>query len=66
MNEYMTIKEASQKWNISIRRINTLCNEERIPDCVKFGMAWEILVDAENPSDMKIKSGKHVKDNHYK
>ena len=50
MNEYMTIKEASQKWNISIRRINTLCNEERIPGCVKFGMAWAIPVDAEKPS----------------
>lgn len=36
MNEYMTIKEASQKWNISIRRINTLCNEERIPGCVNL------------------------------
>ena len=50
MNEYMTIKEASQKWNISIRRINTLCNEERILGCVKFGMAWAIPVDAEKPS----------------
>lgn len=66
MNEYMTIKEASQKWNISIRRINTLSNEERIPGCVKFGMAWAIPVDAEKPSDMRIKSGKYVKNNHDK
>ena len=64
MNGYMTIKEASQKWDISIRRINTLCNEKRIPGCLKFGMAWAIPDDAEKPCDMRIKSGKYVKKNH--
>jgi hypothetical protein len=63
MNEYMTIKDASLKWNISIRRINTLCNADRIPGCIKFGMAWAIPIDAEKPIDMRIKSGKYVKDN---
>lgn len=64
MNEYMTIKEASKKWSISIRRINTLCNEARIPGCVKFGISWAIPADAEKPSDTRIKSGKYVKNNH--
>lgn len=37
--EYMTIKEASKKWNISIRRVQTICNEGAIPSVVKFGHA---------------------------
>ena len=28
--EYITIQQASEKWEIGIRRINTLCNEGRI------------------------------------
>lgn len=34
MEGYMTIKEASAKWGIRLRRINTLCNEGRIEDAV--------------------------------
>ena len=64
MNEYMTIKEAAEKWDISIRRINTLCNDGRIPGCIKFGVNWAIPVDAEKPVDMRIKTGKYVKNNH--
>ena len=29
-------------------------------------MAWAIPVDAEKPIDMRIKSGKYVKNNHDK
>ncbi len=64
MNEYMTIKEAAEKWDISIRRINTLCNDGRIPGCIKFGVNWAIPADAEKPIDMRIKTGKYVKNNH--
>lgn len=64
MNESMTIKEAAEKWDISIRRINTLCNDGRIPGCIKFGVNWAIPADAEKPIDMRIKTGKYVKNNH--
>ncbi len=30
MFEYMTVQEAAQKWGISERRIQILCNENRI------------------------------------
>lgn len=62
MMDYITIREASQKWGIGIRRINTLCNEGRIEGCVKFGSSWAIPAEALKPSDMRIKSGKYVKD----
>jgi hypothetical protein len=59
--EYMTIKEASKKWNISIRRVQTICSDGMIPGVVKFGRAWAIPKDAEKPADKRIKSGKYVK-----
>ena len=51
MNEYMTIKQAAQKWGIGERRINTLCQEGRIEGAVKFGKSWAIPADAKKPID---------------
>ena len=51
--EYMTIQEASDKWNISARRIQVLCSSGRLCGAVKFGRQWAI--------DARIKSGKYIK-----
>ena len=59
--EYMTIKEAAKKWGVSIRRVQTICNDGTIPGVVKFGHAWAIPKDAEKPVDKRIKSGKYIK-----
>ena len=61
MKEYMTIKEASEKWGIGTRWINTLCHEGRIKGVVKFGASFAIPSDAEKPEDRRIKSGKYIK-----
>ena len=61
MDGYMTIKEASEKWGIGIRRINTLCNEGRIDGASKIANVWVIPVDAEKPRDERIKSGRYIK-----
>ena len=58
---YMKIFEASEKWGIGERRINTLCLEGRIEGAVKFGTTWAIPCDAEKPKDERIKSGKYIK-----
>ena len=34
--DYMTLKEASQKWNVTPRQINYLCAAGRIPGAVKM------------------------------
>ncbi len=57
----MTIKETSVKWSLGERRINTLCQEGRIPGVRKFGKSWAIPADAEKPKDERIKSGKYIK-----
>lgn len=62
MDGYMKISEASEKWGISERRINTLCLEGRIEGAVKFGNTWAIPVGAKKPKDKRVKSGKYVKE----
>ena len=59
--EYMTIKEASEKWNLSIRRVQTMCKEGLISGAVKFGNVWAIPDDARKPIDHRIKTGKYIK-----
>lgn len=59
--EYMTINEAAKKWNLSVRRVQTICSEGMIEGVVKFGQAWAIPKDAQKPADKRIKSGKYIK-----
>ena len=59
--EYMTIKEAAEKWGLSIRRIQDICKEKKVPGVMKFGATWAIPKNAKRPSDKRIKSGKYIK-----
>lgn len=63
MNGYMKIKEASEKWGISERRINALCLSGRLDGAIKFGTTWAIPSDLAKPADARVKSGKYIKKN---
>ena len=43
--EYLTTIEMFKKWNISLRRIITLCVEGRIDGVIKKGKMWLIPAD---------------------
>ena len=51
----MRIKEASEKWNISERRIRQLIKDERIEGATKIGTTWIIPDDANKPIDKRFK-----------
>lgn len=59
--EYVSIKQLSEKWGISKRRVQTLCSEGRIPGAVRIGNYWAVPIDAQKPDDARIKSGKYRK-----
>lgn len=63
--KYMSTKEASEKWNISDRRIRVLCNDGRINGAVKFGRNWSIPWDAVKPFDAREGVGKEYLGLHY-
>lgn len=64
--EYLSIKQTSEKWGISVRIIQVLYSEGRIPGATKLGSYWAISSDAEKPNDERIKSGKYIKEKNTK
>ena len=59
--KYMSVTQTAERWGISTRSIQILCNEERIPGAVRIGYSWAIPDDAPKPADARIKSGKYIK-----
>jgi len=59
--EYYSIKQTAERWGVSIRWIQVLCKDNRIPGAFRVGNAWAIPADAEKPKDARIKSGKYIK-----
>lgn len=57
----MQIKEASQKWNISERRIRKLIQDGRIAEVKKIGSTWDIPDDASKPIDKRVKEKLQIK-----
>lgn len=53
--DYMTLKEASEKWGITPRQINYLCAANRIPGAMKMATIWLIPKNAEKPVDKRRK-----------
>ena len=61
MLQYITAKEAAERWNISQRRVSILCAENRIPDVAMLGNMWIIPWDSEKPADMRRKENREKK-----
>lgn len=51
--EYMSAREAADKWGISQRRVAVLCSEQRIKDATMVGNMWIIPSSAEKPTDAR-------------
>lgn len=48
--EYITVSEAAQKWGVTTRRVQMLCNDGRIKGAVRFGPVWKIPATAVLPN----------------
>ena len=59
--DYLTSKEAAEKWGISSRRVTVLCNEGRVKGAVRKGSIWLIPAKTETPPELKrgVKPKKH-------
>ena len=53
MTGFITAGEAAEKWNISHRRVITLCSENRINGVATLGNMYIIPADAEKPVDAR-------------
>lgn len=57
--EYMTARQAANKWKISQRRVQVLCANNRINGVFKLGENWAIPVTAIKPIDARKKQGEN-------
>ena len=48
--EFITVKEAAEKWQVSVRRVQILCNSDRIKGAYRFGKSWMIPSTAVLPN----------------
>lgn len=54
--DFMTVKQASQEWGISERRIRNLCVQGKIQGSFQNGKIWKIPLDSKKPSDARFHS----------
>lgn len=57
---FMTVKQASEKWGISERRIRTLCSDGKISGAYQEKRMWYIPIDAVKPVDGRYKSQESI------
>ncbi len=57
---YMTVKQASEKWGISDRRVRTLYSEGKISGVIREGRNWRIPLDARKPEDGRYKTAENL------
>lgn len=60
MLEYISASDTAKKWGISERRVQKLCEENRIPGIAKFSYMWLIPKDAEKPVDGRKKENRKI------
>ncbi len=52
---YMSVKQAAEKWDMTPRRVQVLCNENRIEGVKRVGNVWTIPENAQKPDDARKK-----------
>lgn len=55
MNEFMYVKDAAKLWQLTERRVTTLCKNGAIQGAKKQGRSWLIPLGTEKPADKRLK-----------
>lgn len=62
MIDYLTVKEAGDKWGVSGRMVTIYCNQGKIDGAIKKGNLWLVPINAKKPLDGRTTEGKLVAD----
>lgn len=61
MRGYIRINEASEKWNISPRRVQALCSAGKVEGAIRLGRDWMIPKNSRRPMDGRTKAARKAK-----
>lgn len=64
--DWISPLQASEKWGITERQVQSLCKQGKIKDVVKLGRSWLIPKDAPRPIDGRTKHGQKTRPNQKK
>ena len=56
--DFVTAKEKAIEWNISLRRVQLFCEQNRIEGVKRLGKIWIIPKDAKRPCDKRFSINK--------
>lgn len=59
--DYMNAKEAADKWGLSVRRVQVLCEQGRVDGVERLGNVWLISKSVEKPLDGRTREVKKQK-----
>ena len=55
---YITVQQAAELWGVTVRQVQSYCNQGRVPGAQKFGVAWQIPAGAPKPEDARHKAAR--------
>ena len=56
--DWITPREAGEKWGISERRVQVLCTDGKVEGAVRLKRGWLIPKDTPKPADGRAKNGR--------
>jgi len=56
--EYITVKDAAKKWGITVRQVQSVCENVRVEGAIRMGKMWLIPRDSSRPIDGRTKAAK--------
>ena len=56
--EFITVKEAAEKWGVGVRRVQILCAQDRVKGAYRFGKSWMIPQNAVLPNAYRTEEEK--------
>jgi hypothetical protein len=56
--DYITTKQAAERWDISVRRVQALCENGQIPQAERLGNMWVMPDSTPKPSDGRKNNGR--------
>ena len=59
--DWITTKEAAIQWGITMRRVQSMCENGLLDGATKLGDIWVIPKNASKPLDGRTKVGKNLK-----
>jgi len=50
IQEYISVQEAADKWDVTNRQVQKMCSEGKVNGAIRFGRSWAIPSGTQKPT----------------